>query len=60
MSVVLTVVRIGYVGAGWDAVAASAFLRLPKVGNSSPRAAAEPMQYFKKSLLKSFTETPFS
>jgi hypothetical protein len=40
--------------------AASAFSMRPRVENSSPRAAAEPIQYFKKSLLKSFIGIPLS
>jgi hypothetical protein len=38
---------------------ARALSKVPRVELSSPRAAAEPKQYFKKSLLDTFTATPF-
>jgi hypothetical protein len=38
---------------------ARALSRVPRVEWSSPRAAADPRQYFKKSLLVTFTGTPF-
>ena len=40
---------IGYVGTLCPATAANTFSRVPRGDNSSPRAAAEPTQYFKKS-----------
>jgi hypothetical protein len=39
---------------------ARALSRAPKVEQSRPRAAADPIQYFKKSLLVTFTAFPFT
>jgi hypothetical protein len=54
-SVVLTVVEIGYDGAGETIPAASTF---PRVENSIPNTAAELAQYFKKSLLRMDIDNP--
>jgi hypothetical protein len=39
---------------------ARALSSVPRVEQSNPKAAADPTQYFKKSLLVTFTDTPFS